>query len=123
AEFGRPDGSRRPGRVGRFGRVAAAVAVTAALAACTSPTGGGPSATTSPGEPGAGAGATSSTPSPTPTTPPPPPALAWGPTEADVREWIDRAAQLELPEVAGQVIIARYTGRDPQTPADLVRDL
>ncbi len=40
-----------------------------------------------------------------------------------MREWIDRAAQLELPEVAGQVIIARYTGRDPQTPADLVRDL
>lgn len=119
-----PEARRRVGtaqravrrRHARGVRLAAVAAVVTALAACTSPTGPGPTATPT-GE------TASPAPSPTATTPPPPPPLAWGPTEADVQEWIDRAADLELPEVAGQVIIARYAGRDPEAPADLVRDL
>ncbi|QGH70388.1 glycosyl hyrolase family 3 [Pseudactinotalea sp. HY158] len=112
-------------RRGRAGGLAALTAVLTAfaLAACTSPTGTpGSTGTPGPGESATNGGAATSS-SPTPTTPPPPPPLAWGPTEADVQGWIDEAAGLDLAEAAGQVIIARYSGTDPATPADLVRKL
>lgn len=121
----RPERGRRFGtawhaarrRRARGVRLGAVAAVVTALVACSSPTGPEPTATPTP------TGETTSSAPATPTTPPPPPALAWGPTEEDVQGWIERAADLDLAEVAGQVIVARYSGRDPQTPADLVRDL
>src|SRR5690625_1829881 len=49
--------------------------------------------------------------------PDPEPALAWGPTQADLDEATERAAQMADEDLAGQVIIARYTGNDPASAA------
>lgn len=61
------------------------------------------------------------TPEPSPSSEEPP-ALAWGPTEEQLAEATEIAAGLSDAEVAGQVIIARYSGTDPGTPAALVRN-
>ena len=49
------------------------------------------------------------------------PALAWGPTEAELAEATERAAQMSDEDLAGQVIIARYSGTDPAQAAAVVR--
>ncbi|WP_159620167.1 glycoside hydrolase family 3 N-terminal domain-containing protein [Ruania rhizosphaerae] len=85
-----------------------------ALAGCTSPTGdgaGSPSPSTSPSaSPGQSEEPTSSA-SPTGET------LTWGPTEGDVAAATALAAGMSPEEVAGQVILARYPGTDPDAAA------
>ena len=50
-------------------------------------------------------------------------ALAWGPTETELEEATQIAAQMSEEQVAGQVIVARYAGTDPQAAGALVQDL
>ncbi|NMR18926.1 glycoside hydrolase family 3 N-terminal domain-containing protein [Cellulomonas fimi] len=49
--------------------------------------------------------------------------LGWGPWESDLETARAYVEQLSLPEVAGQVIVARYYGDDPAVPAALVSEL
>lgn len=48
------------------------------------------------------------------------PTLAWGPAEADLARATEIAEEMDDEELAGQVIIARYSGTDPATAAALV---
>ncbi len=57
-----------------------------------------------------------------PDVPDPEPALAWGPTEADLAQATERAAQMDEEDLAGQVIIARYAGTDPASAAAMVAE-
>lgn len=85
-----------------------AMAVSLSVAACTSP---------------------SPQPEPTPTIRssttatgrPTPEPLPWGPTPDEVEAAIETASTMTPGEVAGQVILARYDGTDPHTPADLLQ--
>ena len=84
-----------------------------ALVACSQPP--EPPATSS-------AGATSTTsapPSPTPTPEP----LAWGPTEDELAQARETVAGWTPEQLAGGVLVPRYDGTDPATPAALVREL
>lgn len=63
-----------------------------------------------------------STPTPSP-TPTPEPTLAWGPSEQDLDDAMELAASMTVEELAGQVLVARYSGTDPAVPAALVSDL
>lgn len=92
-----------------------ALAGALALAGCTAP-GGEPTATPTTTEPTP----TATTPSPTPTEEP---TLAWGPTEADLEAAMADAADLSDEEAAGQVLIARYSGTDPDAAGSLVSSL
>ncbi len=98
----------------RWAAVALAVSLGLVVTSCTDPDGAEPTAT---GGPTTSDAPTTSTPSPTPTQEP---ALAWGPTEADLDAAMADAADLSDAEAAGQVLIARYTGTDPDRAADLV---
>lgn len=100
------------------------LAVLAAVAlfgtACTTgaggPDGSDDQSPTSTGEP-----STDDDANPDPTaSPSPEPALAWGPTEADLTESTQVAQQMDDDELAGQVIIARYSGAHPGEAAALV---
>ncbi|MFV0426970.1 MAG: glycoside hydrolase family 3 N-terminal domain-containing protein [Beutenbergiaceae bacterium] len=55
-------------------------------------------------------------------SPSPPPALAWGPTQSQLQQAMDEAAQLSDEAAAGQVIVARYDGTEPATAAQMVTD-
>ncbi|MFH5823242.1 glycoside hydrolase family 3 N-terminal domain-containing protein [Georgenia sp. AZ-5] len=70
-----------------------------------------------PGAPGAG-----TAPAPAETTPAEP-ENPWGPTAAEVAAATGRASRMTAEEVAGQLIVGRLHGTDPQTAADLVADL
>lgn len=64
--------------------------------------------------------------SPPPIPPPPPDPdtvfLAWGPSEGDMARALETAQNMSLEEVAGVVILARFSGTNPATAAGLVRD-
>jgi beta-N-acetylhexosaminidase len=49
--------------------------------------------------------------------------LPWGPTEADIAAARGAVAAMPLEQVAGQVIVASYSGTNPSMAASLVRDL
>ncbi|MGC0274548.1 glycoside hydrolase family 3 N-terminal domain-containing protein [Pseudactinotalea sp. Z1739] len=62
------------------------------------------------------------TPTPTPSPEPDPePTLAWGPAESDLASATEVAEQMDDDELAGQVIIARYSGTHPGDAAALVQ--
>lgn len=94
--------------------VVAAVAALALVAGCTSESGTPPG-----GEPGERTAAEQA--------PPPSPserlglATGWGPTRAELDRAARRVSRLALPELAGQVIVARYDGT--RAPVDLVERL
>jgi beta-N-acetylhexosaminidase len=104
---------------------AAAAAVLLLVAGCTGEEASGPAPT----DPGATAPSSSADALPRPTEVAPRPGAAeslglvpgWGPQQAT----LDRAARItgrmSLPQLAGQVIVVRYSGTEP--PVDLVRDL
>ena len=58
----------------------------------------------------------------TPTTDPDVP-TSWGPTEGELARAAEEVAQWGAGRLAGQVIVGRYHGTDPEEPASLVRDL
>src|SRR5699024_7822460 len=64
---------------------------------------------------------TLTTPASTPSASPTPKALPWGPTPQEVQAAIETASTMSPEEAAGQVILARYEGTDPDKPADLLR--
>lgn len=64
--------------------------------------------------------AAATSPSPTPTEEP---RLAWGPTEAELEQATADAAELSDTQLAGQVLVARYSGTDPAVAAQLVSDM
>lgn len=49
--------------------------------------------------------------------------LGWGPTAGELEEARELVATYSSEELAGQVIVGRYAGTDPEVPAQLVRDL
>lgn len=49
--------------------------------------------------------------------------LGWGPTAGELEEARALVAGWTPEQLAGQVIVGRYAGTDPEVPADLVRDL
>lgn len=49
--------------------------------------------------------------------------LPWGPTAGELAEAQQLVASWSPEQLAGQVIVGRFYGTDPQEPADLVRDL
>lgn len=87
----------------------AAVMAVLALAACS---GGEPPQASQPSAPDSAAGA--------PTTDPDAP-TGWGPTEGELAEAAAMVADWDARQLAGQLIVGRYAGTDPQVPADLVR--
>lgn len=46
----------------------------------------------------------------------------WGPTEGELARAAELVAEWESDRLAGQLIVGRYTGTDPQVPADLVAE-
>lgn len=49
--------------------------------------------------------------------------LGWGPTVGELDEARELVATYSSEQLAGQVIVGRYAGTDPEVPARLVRDL
>lgn len=49
--------------------------------------------------------------------------LGWGPTVGELEEARELVSGWSSEELAGQVIVGRYAGTDPEVPAQLVRDL
>jgi beta-N-acetylhexosaminidase len=49
--------------------------------------------------------------------------LGWGPTVGELAEARELVASYSSEQLAGQVIVGRYAGTDPEVPAQLVRDL
>lgn len=49
--------------------------------------------------------------------------LTWGPTAGELEEARALVATYDSAQLAGQVIVGRYAGTDPEVPAQLVRDL
>lgn len=82
----------------------------------------GTSGTPSAGESAGSSGSTGSTGTPEPTTDPDTP-TSWGPTEGELAQAQEIVAAWGPERLAGQVIVGRYDGVDPQVPATLVRDL
>lgn len=98
----------------------AALAVATVLVAGCSP------AATPPGtEPAASPSAASRSPQPGGSTPPSDPdaPLSWGPSAGELLEAQELVSSWSSEQLAGQVLVGRYAGTDPQVPADLVRDL
>ncbi len=62
------------------------------------------------------ASTTSASPTPTPTPTPEP--LAWGPTEDELAQARETVAGWTPEQLAGGVLVPRYDGTDPATPAD-----
>jgi beta-N-acetylhexosaminidase len=73
----------------------------------------------------AGSDAAGETPTATGTDPEvdPDEATSWGPTVGELARAQELVAGWDAERLAGQVIIGRYNGYDPETPAALVRDL
>lgn len=101
-----------------LGWLAVLVAAWLTIAGCTAPE--EPQQTETETE--TGPGDEQATPSPDPGEPEEE-ALAWGPTESELEQATQIAAQMSDEQVAGQVIVARYGGADPQAAAALVQDL
>ncbi|CAB4765316.1 unannotated protein [freshwater metagenome] len=49
--------------------------------------------------------------------------LGWGPTVGELEDARELVATYSSEQLAGQVIVGRYAGTDPEVPAQLVRDL
>jgi len=49
--------------------------------------------------------------------------LGWGPTVGELEEARELVGAYSSEQLAGQVIVGRYAGTDPEVPAQLVRDL
>lgn len=49
--------------------------------------------------------------------------LAWGPTVGELDRAVEEVSQWGPARLAGQVIVGRFHGTDPEIPAELVRDL
>ncbi len=94
--------------------MALGVVVASGLVACS----GGPPAPS-------GTSSTASDPSSTTTTAAPPSVepLTWGPTEDELVQAREVVSGWTSEQLAGGVLVPRYDGTDPQTPADLVREL
>ena len=86
---------------------------TAALVACSQPPAAPPTSSSG--------GTTTASPTPTPTPTPEP--LAWGPTEDELAQARETVAGWTPEQLAGGVLVPRYDGTDPTTPATLVREL
>lgn len=116
---------RRTTAAARCRSLAAVVAATAVLATgCASttdpgasPGAAGPSSAGSPGPAGGPASA-----EPEETLDPDEP-LGWGPTAGELEEARALVSGWSSEQLAGQVIVGRYAGTDPEVPAQLVRDL
>ncbi len=73
-------------------------------------------------------GSAAPSPEPTPreagsaTSPDPDRPTSWGPTVGEVEHARDLVSAMSTEELAGQVIVGRYAGTDPEVPAQLVRD-
>jgi beta-N-acetylhexosaminidase len=93
-----------------------AAALSATLVACSP---GAPAPSGSSDAPASSEPSTSSAPSATPTPEP----LAWGPTEDELAQARELVAGWTPEQLAGGVLVPRYDGTDPATPADLVREL
>lgn len=104
-------------------RLVASVAATVLLAAgcatttdpATAPGGSDPSEAGAPTQPDGSGDAAA------PTDPDEP--LGWGPTAGELDEARELVATYSSEQLAGQVIVGRYAGTDPEVPAQLVRDL
>lgn len=88
------------------------------LAACASEP-GAPEA--EPPTSGGESASDSSSPTASPTTDPDEP-TGWGPTEGELVRAAEIVAEMDDARLAGQVIVGRYAGTDPQVPAQLVAD-
>jgi len=104
-----------PSRARVTGRVTALVttlvtALLLALAGCT----GADAPSSSDHAPGSSPG------SDEPTVDPEAP-TGWGPTEGELARATELVAEWGSKQLAGQLIVGRYAGTDPQVPADLVR--
>jgi beta-N-acetylhexosaminidase len=66
--------------------------------------------------PSSGPSAPATAPATDPDTP-----TTWGPTEGELAEATELVAGWDSKQLAGQLIVGRYAGTDPQVPAELVR--
>lgn len=92
------------------------VALSVSLLACS---GGAPEPSSTSGSSNPPGSTTSGSPSATPTAEP----LAWGPTEEELAKARALVGGWTPEQLAGGVLVPRYDGTDPQTPAALVREL